>query len=247
MSDTSGQSATGGYRPAGWYHAQGDPPGTQRYWDGSAWQSDPQPVNPTGQYAATESPAAEDTTGYSDHRETTGYSDRQSSPAAAAPASAPVTEAATSALDHVTEAATSASDHVTEAATSASDPAVASPDDWSAPPADPSTYPGPSGSSDVGGFLSTLFDTKFTSFITGRAISVVYVLVIVAVALFTLFFIVGGLAGGGATALVALILGPLLGLFYLVMIRLTLEFFVNQFRQTELLEAIAEKLDRDSD
>ncbi len=31
-------------QPAGWYYAQGDPPGTQRYWDGSAWVGGPQPV-----------------------------------------------------------------------------------------------------------------------------------------------------------------------------------------------------------
>jgi hypothetical protein len=31
------------WRP-GWYHAEGDPPGTQRYWDGAAWQGEPQPV-----------------------------------------------------------------------------------------------------------------------------------------------------------------------------------------------------------
>ncbi|MEM7325220.1 MAG: RDD family protein [Actinomycetota bacterium] len=31
-------------QPAGWYYAQGDPPGTQRYWDGSMWQGDAQPV-----------------------------------------------------------------------------------------------------------------------------------------------------------------------------------------------------------
>lgn len=29
---------------AGWLHAEGDPPGTQRYWDGSAWQGEPQPA-----------------------------------------------------------------------------------------------------------------------------------------------------------------------------------------------------------
>ncbi len=29
-------------QPPGWYHAQGDPPGTQRYWDGQAWQGAPQ-------------------------------------------------------------------------------------------------------------------------------------------------------------------------------------------------------------
>lgn len=31
-------------QPAGWYYAQGDPPGTQRYWDGSSWVGGPQPV-----------------------------------------------------------------------------------------------------------------------------------------------------------------------------------------------------------
>jgi uncharacterized RDD family membrane protein YckC len=31
-------------RPAGWYHAQGDPPGTQRYWNGEEWEGDPHPV-----------------------------------------------------------------------------------------------------------------------------------------------------------------------------------------------------------
>lgn len=25
----------------GWYHAEGDPPGTQRYWDGELWQGEP--------------------------------------------------------------------------------------------------------------------------------------------------------------------------------------------------------------
>jgi uncharacterized RDD family membrane protein YckC len=30
--------------PPGWYHAQGDPPDTQRYWDGTHWQGGPQPI-----------------------------------------------------------------------------------------------------------------------------------------------------------------------------------------------------------
>ncbi len=30
--------------PPGWYYAAGDPPGTQRYWDGAQWQGGPQPV-----------------------------------------------------------------------------------------------------------------------------------------------------------------------------------------------------------
>lgn len=38
MSDANAQT------PPGWYYAAGDPPGTQRYWDGSQWQGGPQPV-----------------------------------------------------------------------------------------------------------------------------------------------------------------------------------------------------------
>lgn len=35
-----------GQTPAGWYHAEGDPPGTTRYWDGSQWVGDPQASDP---------------------------------------------------------------------------------------------------------------------------------------------------------------------------------------------------------
>lgn len=30
----------------GWYHADGDPVGTHRYWDGSGWAGEPQPLPP---------------------------------------------------------------------------------------------------------------------------------------------------------------------------------------------------------
>ncbi len=35
-------SDSAGSQPPGWYHAQGDPEGTQRYWDGSQWVGGPQ-------------------------------------------------------------------------------------------------------------------------------------------------------------------------------------------------------------
>lgn len=41
--------------PPGWYPAPGDPPGTQRYWDGANWTTDPQPA---GQPPAPQQPAA---------------------------------------------------------------------------------------------------------------------------------------------------------------------------------------------
>ena len=33
-------------QPAGWYHADGDPEGTHRYWDGNQWTTDAQPIAP---------------------------------------------------------------------------------------------------------------------------------------------------------------------------------------------------------
>lgn len=48
-------SDTGAPGP-GWHYAEGDPPGTQRYWDGTQWQGGPQPVAPTPGFSAA--PAA---------------------------------------------------------------------------------------------------------------------------------------------------------------------------------------------
>lgn len=38
----------GSAQAPGWYYAEGDPPGTQRYWDGAQWQGGPQPVAGAG-------------------------------------------------------------------------------------------------------------------------------------------------------------------------------------------------------
>ena len=50
MTDNSGM------QPAGWYYAEGDPPGTQRYWDGTQWQGGPQPVGGQGAVATAAGP-----------------------------------------------------------------------------------------------------------------------------------------------------------------------------------------------
>jgi uncharacterized RDD family membrane protein YckC len=41
-----------GQQPPGWYYAHGDPPATQRYWDGTSWVGAPQPV-PGSEVAAS--------------------------------------------------------------------------------------------------------------------------------------------------------------------------------------------------
>ena len=40
--------STGSGQQSGWYYAQGDPPGTHRYWDGAQWVGGPQPVAAAG-------------------------------------------------------------------------------------------------------------------------------------------------------------------------------------------------------
>ena len=179
MSDATDPSG-GGPRPAGWYHAQGDPVGTHRYWDGNNWRGEPQVINPQPNYGQATGAAAPD----------------------------PSTVISGIEPDPIGDS-TAVQDS----------------------------------SSDSGSFFQALFDTGFEQFVTRRAISIVYILAIVAIGLFSLFFLVAGLASGGAGALVALIMAPLVGLLYLIGIRMTLEFFVNQMRQSELLEEISAKLD----
>ncbi|MFW2381800.1 MAG: DUF2510 domain-containing protein [Acidimicrobiales bacterium] len=55
MSEQSGSSVPG------WYHAEGDPPGTHRYWDGKEWHGGPQVVS-AGQVAPSSFPQ-----GYAPH------------------------------------------------------------------------------------------------------------------------------------------------------------------------------------
>ena len=44
----------------GWYHAEGDPAGTERFWDGSSWTQGPRPIGGTGS-TPPPSPAAPST------------------------------------------------------------------------------------------------------------------------------------------------------------------------------------------
>ncbi len=57
--ESSGMAA--GSAQPGWYAAQGDPPGTLRYWNGSEWIGEPVPGNAVGEpgATATEAPAVE--------------------------------------------------------------------------------------------------------------------------------------------------------------------------------------------
>ena len=46
--------------PAGWYHGDGDPEGSVRYWDGAQWQGDPIAANLSLTGPATVTPQSPD-------------------------------------------------------------------------------------------------------------------------------------------------------------------------------------------
>jgi len=84
------------------------------------------------------------------------------------------------------------------------------------------------------GFFGSLFDISFSSLITTRVIKVLYVLALIAIALFSLFFIVAAFhSSSGAGFFTLIILAPLGALLYTVYTRVILEFIIVVFRIAE--------------
>lgn len=83
-------------------------------------------------------------------------------------------------------------------------------------------------------FFAALFDFNFKSFVTTKIIKVVYIVVTAAVGLGVLFFIISALVTRSPLAIIgALILGPLIGLIYLALARMTLELYYAVIRLSE--------------
>jgi cellulose synthase/poly-beta-1,6-N-acetylglucosamine synthase-like glycosyltransferase len=91
-----------------------------------------------------------------------------------------------------------------------------------------------------GGFLSALFDTSFSRLVTTRVIKWLYLLVMILIGLGLLGFVISAIAGGSVTAIVlALVLGPLVALLYLIYARVLLEVILAIFRILESNREIA--------
>ena len=95
------------------------------------------------------------------------------------------------------------------------------------------------------GFMSSLFDFSFTSFVTTKIIKVLYVLITVLVALSWLgYSAIAFRASAVFGVIVLVIVGPLFGIIVLAFWRLVLESFVVVFRIAEDLRAVRERGDR---
>ncbi|MBS2964620.1 DUF4282 domain-containing protein [Actinocrinis puniceicyclus] len=91
------------------------------------------------------------------------------------------------------------------------------------------------------GLLAGLFDFRFLAFVTPRIITILYVLVLIGLVLTWLFFVVSGFDVNSGLGGLALVLGPLVVLFWLAVWRVTLELMLVLFRISEDLHAMREQ------
>ncbi len=95
------------------------------------------------------------------------------------------------------------------------------------------------------GFLASLFDFSFTSFVTTSIIKVLYVLILVLVCLSALVYTLLAFKASALFGILVLIIGdPLFIIIVMAFWRLVLESFVVVFRIAEDVHAMRERSDR---
>jgi hypothetical protein len=95
------------------------------------------------------------------------------------------------------------------------------------------------------GFIASLFDLNFDYMVTTRLIRLVYV---IALGLITLLSVIvawyglGFLQWNSLLGIMVLAAAPCLWLFWTLVTRMTMEFLINQFKISEYLRTIKDKL-----
>lgn len=92
------------------------------------------------------------------------------------------------------------------------------------------------------GFIGSLFDFGFNSFVTPTVVKVLYVLIMIVLGLTGLGFAVGAFALNKVLGIfVLIVVAPLMFLIFLALYRIMLEFFIVIFRIAEDLRAIRDR------
>lgn len=116
------------------------------------------------------------------------------------------------------------------------------------PQGDPNAYPPQQAktSPDAAGFFRALFDFSFKSFVTIKFAGIIYAIALVLIGIFTLFGIViafvqmtGDPGAGFSTLLVVILAAPV----YLILVRLTLEFYVSMIRTAQNTAATTSEIE----
>jgi Domain of unknown function (DUF4282) len=116
---------------------------------------------------------------------------------------------------------------------------------WQGPPGhgSPSQHPGYAPRKGKG-FFGALFDTNFDHMITVRLARTIYTIMTIMITLFALVVLWYGVsffAWNATLAFMTIIAAPLIWLFDLVLVRVFMEFVINQFKITEHLKAMRER------
>jgi hypothetical protein len=105
------------------------------------------------------------------------------------------------------------------------------------------------------GILKALLDFRFESFVTGKIIPVIYIILVIVIALAVVGAIlvsgIGGLISAirfesfmmAVTALGTIILAPLIGILYIALLRIWFEFLIIVFRIKQDLTTLVERSD----
>ena len=107
---------------------------------------------------------------------------------------------------------------------------------WQQQPNAYGAHPGgqPDVQTDTKGFFGALFDFSFNSFVTPKIVKFVYVLATILLVLTYLFFVIAAFAGDNVGFGIAfLLLGWIPFLFYLALVRMTLEFYFSIVRMSQ--------------
>ena len=97
------------------------------------------------------------------------------------------------------------------------------------------------------GFLGSVLDLNFDYMVTTRMVKLVYALTLGVITLFSLWVAWYGLwflAGNTMLGIATLIAAPIIWLVPTLAVRMTLEFFINQFKITEYLRIIKDQGER---
>lgn len=117
-----------------------------------------------------------------------------------------------------------------------SDPNPSDPSEPSEPiqPAQPATSTAAAFQPAAKNFFAALFDFRFTTYVTPKVVSVLYVLGMVGIALLYVSWVVtASNASAGFGLLVLLVIGPIVAVLLLTFLRVTLEFYLAMVRLSE--------------
>lgn len=100
-------------------------------------------------------------------------------------------------------------------------------------------YPQPSSLSQTAGkgFFGALFDFSFSTCVTPKIVKAVYILATIGLALGYVIVVLASFVRGPVAGIAMMLVGALLGVLYLALIRMTLEFYYSIVRMSEDIHA----------